>query len=437
VACSVNAALAFHIAMFPSRHPQRYLASSYFLLAGLAAWAQTPRPQPGQGGGFFGIPTTPVAGPAQTQPAGSGFKVNQAAVRTALLAAKPAPGVAGAAVAAQVQLAVVAQAPVAGNEITLRGTVPAPAQAALRGVSEFLKNRHLGWPRGQRVEVAIAGAAAAADLASSSLAVAVAADAMLAGWRPDPNVAVIGAIAPDGQLEPVGTPIPRLLAALRGGATRVVMPEKMFAQVTDVLVSEGVAAFAKMQIFTLNSFEDAPGIVSQTPAREVVLADQRFAEVRAALDAAGADADAALKQEDVKEMLREVLVAAPTHMTARLLLGRTTGQYTRLSVEGSLTALEAVAQTLLKAARSKSPADLANLPLAQTQAEAARLKAAEGRFDVKARPLVDALITYAEAAAAWHARPAQTAANQAERYRMLSAASRQVLAEWRTLAPSS
>jgi hypothetical protein len=204
-----------------------------------------------------------------------------------------------------------------------------------------------------------------------------------------------------------------------------------------VLVSEGVAAFAKMQIFTLNSFEDAPGIVSQTPAREVALADQRFAEVRAALDAAGADADAALKQEDIKEMLREVLVAAPTHMTARLLLGRTTGQYTRLSIEGSLTALEAVAQTLLKAARSKSPADLANLPLAQTQAEAARLKAAEGRFDVKARPLVDALITYAEAAAAWHARPAQTAANQAERYRMLSAASRQVLAEWRTLAPSS
>jgi hypothetical protein len=407
------------------------------LLAGLTAWAQTPRPQPGQGGGFFGIPTNPVSGPAQTPATGGGFKLNQATVRTALLAAKPAPGVAGAAVAAQVQLTIVAQAPAAGNEITLRGAVPATAQAALRGVSDFLKSRHHGWPRGQRLEVAIAGAVAAADLPASSLAVAIAADAMLAGWRPDPNVAVIGAIAPDGQLEPIGTPIPRLLAALRGGATRVVMPEKMFAQVTDLLVSEGVAAFAKMQIFTLNSFEDAPGIVSQTPAREVVLADQRFAEVRAALAAPGVDADTALKQEDVKEMLREVLVAAPTHMTARLLLGRTTGQYTTLSVEGSLTALEAVAQTLLKAARSKSPADLANLPLTQIQAEAARLKAVAGRFDVKARPLVDALVVYAEAAAAWHARPAETAANQAERYRMLSAAARQILTELRTLTPAS
>jgi hypothetical protein len=248
---------------------------------------------------------------------------------------------------------------------------------------------------------------------------------------------VIGAIRADGDLDPVSNPIPRLLAAMRGGAERVLLPEKMFKQVTDVLVSEGPAAFAKTQIFTISNFEDAPAIASASPEATIVRAIRRFADVERMLRAAGANADSALREPALKEALRDVLTIAPSHMSARLLLGRTTGQYMTLSIEGSLTALEAMCTTMLKAARSRNPTDLSQLPIAAVQAEAARLGAARARLDVKAQPVADALLVYADVAKAWNERPPSNASQQGERFRSLSAAAKQILTEIAKAKPAA
>jgi hypothetical protein len=354
-----------------------------------------------------------------------------------MLAARPAIGVAGSATAVTIVVDAIPQRAGLPSSIAFKTQVSADTQAALKGVSNFISGRHHGLPAGHRIEISVVGDAAPADLASSSFAIGVALDAMLTGWTPDPGLAVIGALRSDGDLDPVSNPIPRLLAAMRGNADRVLLPEKMFKQVTDVLVSEGPAAFAKTQMFTISNFDDAAAIASASPEASIVRAIRRFAEVQRMITAFGADPDAALKDPGVKEGLRDVLTISPSHMSARLLLARTTGQYSTLSIEGSLTALEAMCGTMLKAARSRNPTDLAQLPAAAVQAEAARLGAARSRLDAKAQPVVDALLVYADAIKAWHERPPANATQQGERFRTLSAAARQILTEINKAKPAA
>jgi hypothetical protein len=289
--------------------------------------------------------------------------------------------------------------------VAFKSTATPDAQAALKGVNDFLNVRHHGLPAGQKVEITLVGDAAPADLASSTFAAAVAVDSMLAGWTPDPGLAVIGAVQNNGDLVPVTNPIPRLLAAMRGGAERVLLPEKMFKQVTDVLVSEGPVAFAKIQIFTISNFDDAAAIASASPEASIVRAIRRFAEVERMLVAGGPDADATLREPACKEALREVLTTAPSHMSARLLLGRTTGQYTTLSIEGSLTALESMCTTMLKDSSVAEPHGSDTTPNATVQAEASRLGSARTRMDATVQPIVDALLAYADVVKAWTERP--------------------------------
>jgi hypothetical protein len=388
-------------------------------------------PQPKQP--HTGAPLAPknsVPGAADVPSASTGaLRLKHVELRTALLAAKPTPGSAGSAVPVKLMVDAVPVRAGLPAGVVFKNSATGEVAAALKAVGEFLTVRHHGLPAGQKLEVTVVGDATPNDLASCSFAAAVAIDALLAGWTPDPSLAVIGAIRADGDLGPVSNPIPRLLAAMRGGAQRVLLPEKSFQQITDVLVSEGPAAFAKTQIFTISNFDDAPSIASASPNAAIIRAIRRFADVERMLSAAGPNADAALREAPLKEALRDVLTTAPSHMSARLLLGRTTGQYTTLSIEGSLTALEAMCTTMLKAARSRNPTDLTQLPLPAVQAETTRLEAARTRLDTKAQPVADALLVYADVIKAWHERPPANASQQGERFRSLSAAARQILAE--------
>ena len=109
----------------------------------------------------------------------------------------------------------------------------------------------------------------------------------------------------------------------------------------------------------------------------------------------------------------------------------------RPSFEGSLTAVEAMCTTMLKAARSRNPTDLSQVPIAAVQTEAARLGAARVRLDVKAQPVADALLVYADVAKAWNERPPSNASQQGERFRSLSAAAKQILTEIAKAKPAA
>lgn len=373
--------------------------------------------------------------PSQTPVAVRAF---QAEVQTSLLAAKPAPGVAGAALNAVVRGKAVPLAATAPGEIAFVSAAPPTLAPSLTGIVNQLQNRYRGWFAGKRFEFSIQEPIAPADAVSSTLAIAVAVDAMVNGWTPDPKFYALGSLQPDGQIAAVSQPIPRILAAYRGGGERIAIPDRMWAQVADLLVAEGVASFSKAQMFTVGNFEELPGLATTPPAADIQRAMNRFADVQRALQRPGADGDEELQRQAVKDALRETLMIAPRHLTARLLLGRTTGQYKSMTLPGSLAAIEAIGATLLKAARSKQPSELSQLPLEPIQAEIARLSAAKPKLDAKALGVVDALLAYGEVARAWHQRPAASGDNKVEKNRVLYAAAKQIRDELaRVAAPQS
>src|SRR5258706_164549 len=81
-------------------------------------------------------------------------------------------------------------------------------------------------------------------LGASGLALAVALDAALGGWTPDPGFMAIGTFEADGDVQPVASAIPRLLAVMSAGAKRAVMTEKQVAQITDLMISSGAKLFS-------------------------------------------------------------------------------------------------------------------------------------------------------------------------------------------------
>lgn len=347
-------------------------------------------------------------------------------VRSALLAAQPAPGIAGAALPVIVKAHAVSLPATAPGELAYMGQSDAVMGEALKGTVEQMQLRSRGWFAGKRIELTVAEPALSTDAASATLAVAVAVDAMILGWTPDPAFYALGALQADGQIGPVKLPIPRLLAAFRAGGERIALPDKMWTQVSDLLVSEGVASFSKAQMFTVNGLEEVMALASSPPSEAVQKSSERFGDVQRALQAPGADADAELQRPAIKDALRDVLRTTPNHLTARLLLGRTTGQYRTLSLQGSMTAIEAMGMTILKAARSASPTDLKQLPATSVQAEVVRLKAARAVLDPKSQLVVDAILAYADIVRAWYERPVESGENRAEKNRALYAAAKQI-----------
>jgi hypothetical protein len=133
------------------------------------------------------LPKAVAAEAAGPGAATGSIRLKHAELRTALLAAKPVPGIAGSAVPVKL---IADAGPIRSGVpagVAFKSGATAEAQAALKAVADFLNVRHHGLPVGQKVEVTIAGDAAPADFGSSSFAAAVAIDAMLAGGRPSPR----------------------------------------------------------------------------------------------------------------------------------------------------------------------------------------------------------------------------------------------------------
>ena len=307
--------------------------------------------------------------------------------------------------------------------------VPPEADKVLKAVKVQIEKLHPGKLNTGRIEITYTGSVSAQDLAASGLGLAVALDAALGGWTPDPGFMAIGTFEADGDVQPVMNAIPRLLAVKKAGAKRVVMTEKQVAQVTDLMVSSGLSVFAGTEFFAVNSYEDVKVIADSQHTVEVAKGLASFAEVQQKLNAPGAKPEEVLRDEDVKEALRQTMVATPTSLSARLLLRVTTGQFEKLSLEGTLDAIETMAPTIFAAVRSRAPNDLRQIPNDVAQAEVGKLTTTKQQFDPRAVPLLNSVINYGEAVRTFTEAPATTPSELAERNRTLTLTAREVLVE--------
>jgi hypothetical protein len=156
-------------------------------------------------------------------------------------------------------------------------------------------------------------------------------------------------------------------------------------------------------------------------------ADENFTEAQQKLSVPGAKPAEVLNDPDVQEALRQTLTANPTCLSARLLLRANTARLEKLSLEGTVNAIETLAPTVFTAVLSKTPNDLRQLPNAVVQAEIDRLLATKQQFDNRSLPLIDAVINYGEAVRTYTERPPDSPAENAARNRTLTLTAREVL----------
>ncbi len=301
------------------------------------------------------------------------------------------------------------------------------ATKMLAAVAKQIEKLYPGKMKTGRTEITFTGFVSAADLNASGLALLIALDSLYGGWTIAPGFMAMGGYDAVRDVQPVGDAIPRLFAALKAGAKRVVMSEKQVAQVTDLMITSGPSAFASTQFFSVNSYEDVKAIANVQISPEMAKVDENFTDVQKKLNVPGAKASEILSDPDVQESLRQTLTANPACLSARLLLRANSARLERLSLEGTVNAVETLAPTVFTAVQSATPNDLRQLPNAVVQAEIDRLLETKQQFDPRAVPLLDAVIGYGEAVRTYTEKPPDSPAENAARNRTLTLTAREVL----------
>ncbi len=301
------------------------------------------------------------------------------------------------------------------------------ATKMLAAVAKQIEKLYPGRMKTGRTEITFTGFVSAADLNASGLALLIALDSLYGGWTIAPGFMAMGGYDAVRDVQPVSDAIPRLFAALKAGAKRVVMSEKQVAQVTDLMITSGPPAFASTQFFSVNSYEDVKAIANVQISPEMAKVDENFADVQKKLNVPGAKASEILSDPDVQESLRQTLTANPACLSARLLLRANSARLERLSLEGTVNAVETLAPTVFTAVQSATPNDLRQLPNAVVQAEIDRLLETKQQFDPRAVPLLDAVIGYGEAVRTYTEKPPDSPAENAARNRTLTLTAREVL----------
>ena len=379
-------------------------------------------------GATFAAPPAKPAEASAEKPAVTALHLTKASVVAPLFVPQPRGGY--AAVPVTVTALATAAAATSPGQLSFPQIPGAAGAKVLDAVKRQLSARHTGWPVGKNIEISFSEKIAAQDVAATALAAGLLLDAMFTGYQIDAQVAVIGGLDDEGDLAPVISAATRLTAALRSAATRIIIPERNLAQAADLMLADGVAVFATKHVFSVSAFEEVPLLATVEPDEKTVRAMRSFDEAARLLAAAGTRADAALADPRVKEALRNVLIPAPSHLSARLLLGHGAGQFHLFSLPGSIEVVESRGPSLVRALRSKTPGSYTGLTLDRVTEELNSLKALGPRLDERALNWYDAILRYGETAQAWLGNPRRTPREATQLIGALNAAVQSMQREW-------
>ncbi len=287
--------------------------------------------------------------------------------------------------------------------------------AVLKAVKAILTEIHQRWPAGHRVEILCNPPVAQDDAGAAALATAILLDSLIGGWEADPSCSIVGGLQASGKIQGATAAVMRLTTASRGNSSRIIMPEKNATQASDCLVNVGPANAGRIQMFAVRTFEDIMLMAAAKLEDNMTKSIAFFQEAQKQIEPAGDKADQLLKDDsDLRETLRSALENCPNHMTARLLLGRTTGRYLHFSLHSSLNTIAQVTPTVQQGILSPRPMDVTKLPAAKLKQELEILQGAQSRMDPRASKYLGAVLRYATAASGWYTHPPTTNAEVAK-----------------------
>ncbi len=384
-----------------------------------------------------------------------------AAINALLVVDLPGQGVAGAAAKLSALSYPINAAALA--ELQFNQEVGPSMQTALREVVKCLQIRHQGWPRGERLELSFADKFIPKDGPSAAVACALLVDSMLGNWEIDPALAVTGDLNADGSVQPVGGVSGKIRGATKAGCQRVALPLKNAAAVSDILVLDGPEALVRIEVFTIKDLDEAKALARKAPdmqadqvgqANEVFgsdpaaspgpgLASILFGDVRRMLLPRGKWVPAGLRDRNVQAKLTEIIRLQPNHLSAQLLLSAGRGAApVRLTIQGSIEAMDDAAVSILQAIKLKEVNDMTKVGRDDLGKAVLKLKSSRTRMDPRILPALDALTAFGQELRAWQDQPPRNrplatkmaatlmaTANEANRQRELLMNNRDVVEE--------
>lgn len=318
------------------------------------------------------------------------------------------------------------------TEVRFNQNVGEEMGKALEEVVKFAQLRHDGWPTGRRIELSFAEPYSPKDGPSAAVACALLLESMLSGTELDPRFAVTGDLNIDGRVRPVGGIGGKLRGAVLGQCTMVAIPRENAQAVIDLVISEGVEPLLSAHIVVLETFDDALLLGSKEKPAEVAAALATFEQIQAVARRQSGSSLALMRHPSAQERLANVLEAVPQHLSARLLLQAGRGQLPqRLSLPGSLEAIDQSSYDLLLAARSGEVGSA--LDADELRDAIARIRALRPRLHDRTVPLSDNLLRLGERVVEWRDRRPSARAAAERLINDINSAAGAVDAEWNRL----
>lgn len=277
---------------------------------------------------------------------------------------------------------------------------------SLDEVAAFLEVRHGRWISEGIVEFAFQDKIAPKDGNSAALACGLMTEALISGREIDPGFTCTGVLNADGSVQPIGGVGAKLRGAFKEGCQIVAIPHGNRFALSDLTVLGQAKSLAGMQVFTVETFDQAFDLAAGDRPEAIQASLDEFAKLQTAF--ATGNVIEVIKKPEAQQLLARVLERTPNHASARLMLDVARGEQTNeLSLNGSLEELVEHWVKMLKNSTVRDPA-LAKQALVELKNARAGVGRLKGRIDPKTRRLQSLLWDTTSAAVVYATSPSDS-----------------------------
>ncbi len=279
------------------------------------ASAPAPRSPPTTGPG---TPTTPATPTAPTNPTTSSIALKQTQSKIkGLVVMSSDDNVLGGKV---LEIITTANPAEGGSTCQLSAKAGEDMKIALSEAFRFIKMRHPESANGINFTLSFEDKYTKMAGGSAGTAFAVGMMSILDNLTLDTKVAMTGDITVDGKVRKVGGVPTKIRGAKLGGCELVGIPVENETDVANLMVMNGYRAASEIQIFSINTLDEAIGLARQDRAEKLNEAIKVFAELQQDLNGNGSIGSATTAAK-----LDKVLDLAPNHLSAKYLREKTRG----------------------------------------------------------------------------------------------------------------
>jgi hypothetical protein len=232
------------------------------------------------------------------------------------------------------------------KRIYSRSGIYTGAEGAMQAVRDQWVDKHGRIPMGVRLELKQTDAGTGEDqpvqVGSVAAPMYVLLDAMALGAELDPAFAIAGTVGSEGEYRTSVRMLEVLSVAAEAGATAMVVPQDMKRLLQDAAINGDLSVLFGMQVFGIESIDEAGRYMMQEREEAVNEAMQLFYEIRALLGG-NWTMESLARNPAVQERLEQVVSLCPDHLSAETLLAYGRGELSsKSSLAGSLLAIEKI-----------------------------------------------------------------------------------------------